>query len=82
MQELVEDYPDIASTEEYGTTTEGRRIRAFVIRRGAPKRTIIVEAALRPRLVSIITFLEISYEKFQQRVAGHDDSHVHHSRDC
>jgi hypothetical protein len=39
----------LASIEEYGTTTEGRRVKAFVIRKGAPKPTIIIEAGLRPR---------------------------------
>lgn len=45
----MEDFPDLASIEEYGTTTEGRRVKAFVIRRGQPKRTIVIEAGLRPR---------------------------------
>jgi hypothetical protein len=49
FEDLVEDFPNLASIEEYGTTQEGRHVKAFVIRKGAPKQTIVVEAALRPR---------------------------------
>lgn len=49
LTELTEDYPNLAFLEEYGRTSEGRPIEALVIRRGAPKKTIVVEAGLRPR---------------------------------
>lgn len=35
--------------EDYGTTYQGRPIQAFIVRRGVPKPTIVVEAGLRPR---------------------------------
>lgn len=49
MEDLVVDFPNLASIEEYGTTSEGRTVKAFVIRKGAPKPTVVIEAGLRPR---------------------------------
>lgn len=47
--ELIEEFPSLVTLEEYGTTYQGRPIQVFVVRRGAPKPTIVVEAGLRPR---------------------------------
>lgn len=50
MDELVDEFPGLASIENHGTTVEGRPIQAFVIRRGTTlKPTIVIDAGLRAR---------------------------------
>ncbi|CRL03581.1 CLUMA_CG016523, isoform A [Clunio marinus] len=63
MDELIQDFPALFSREQYGTTSEGRRVEAFVIRRGAPKPTIVVECGISPReWLSTMTAMYIIHE--------------------
>lgn len=48
----MRDFPLLSSIEQYGTTSEGRPIRAFVVRRGSTlKPTVVIESGLRARFV-------------------------------
>ncbi|XP_058456747.1 carboxypeptidase B1-like [Malaya genurostris] len=51
MHELVEEYPDIATLETVGTSTEGRDIDAILVSYGtnANKPLVIIDAGLRAR---------------------------------
>lgn len=50
MRESAQENPDLAHIEQYGVTSQGRPIEAFVIRQGTTlKPTIVIEAGLRAR---------------------------------
>jgi hypothetical protein len=49
MHELTQDFPAIASLEALGRTANNEHLEALVVRKGAPKATIIIEGGLRAR---------------------------------
>lgn len=49
MHELTHDFPAIASLEAFGRTANDEHLEALVVRKGAPKPTIVIEGGLRAR---------------------------------
>jgi hypothetical protein len=58
MHDLTVEFPEPVSIQEYGYTDEGNHVEAIVVRKGAPKATIVIEAGLRARFEKYFFFLK------------------------